>query len=149
MIGPVKPSRSTAFGVAFMPSSAAGGIRRLSILLALVLAAGSVARLGPAADDRGKPGDAEPTPSASVRTPWTTSRVVGSPEPPPPYKVVQAFLHLKFEHPLLIVRHPGSNRFIVGEQSGVLYSFADTPDARADLFLDLRRELTKVHLLAG
>ena len=97
-----------------------------------------VAWLGSAADDGGKPGNAEPT--RSGRTPWTTSRVVGSPDPPPPFKVVRAFPNLKFDHPLLIARYPGGNRLIVGEQSGVLYSFADDPDARADLFLDLPRE---------
>ena len=106
-----------------------------------------MAWLGSAADERGKPGNAEPTQSG--RTPWTTSRVVGSPDPPPPFKVVRVFPNLKFEHPLLIARYPGSNRLIVGEQSGVLYSFADNPDARADLFLDLPRELKTIHLLAG
>jgi putative heme-binding domain-containing protein len=74
---------------------------------------------------------------------------VGSPDPPRPFKVVRVFPELKFEHPLLIVRMPGSNRLVVGEQSGVLYSFADRPDARADLFLDLPRELQTAHLLAG
>ena len=72
--------------------------------------------------------------------PWTTSRVVGSPDPPPPFKVVRAFPNLKFEHPLLMARAPGSNRLFVGEQAGVLYSFADKPDAKAELFFDLRKE---------
>ena len=74
---------------------------------------------------------------------------MGSPDPPPPFKVVRAFPNLKFDHPLLIARYPGGNRLIVGEQAGVLYSFADNPDARADLFLDLPRELKTIHLLAG
>jgi putative heme-binding domain-containing protein len=130
-----------------MPSSALGGIRRFPARLALVLAAEFVAWLGSAADEPGKPGNAEST--RTGRTPWTTSRVVGSPDPPPPFKVVRVSPNLKFEHPLLIARYPGSNRLIVGEQSGVLYSFADDPDARADLFLDLRRELKTIHLLAG
>jgi len=59
------------------------------------------------------------------------------------------FPNLKFEHPVLIARYPGSSRLIVGEQSGVLYSFADKPDTRTDLFLDLPRELKTIHLLAG
>ena len=74
---------------------------------------------------------------------------MGSPDPPPPFKVVRAFPNLKFDHPLLIARYPGGNRLIVGEQSGVLYSFADDPDARADLFLDLPRQLRTIHRLAG
>jgi putative heme-binding domain-containing protein len=82
-----------------------------------------------------------------VRTPWTTSRVVGSPDPPPPFRVVRVFPHLKFEHPLLLARCPGSDRLFVGEQAGVLHSFPDRPDAKADLFFDLRKELRTIHLL--
>src|SRR5204862_3732906 len=84
-----------------------------------------------------------------ARTPWTSSRVVGSPEPPPPFKVVRAFPRLKFEHPLLLARCPGSDRLFVGEQAGVLYSFVNRPDATADLFFDLRKELKTIPLLQG
>ena len=66
---------------------------------------------------------------------------MGSPDPPPPFKVVRAFPNLKFEHPLLIARCPGSDRLFVGEQAGVLYSFPSKPDAKAELFFDLRKEL--------
>jgi putative heme-binding domain-containing protein len=85
-------------------------------------------------------------PAKSVRIPWTGSRIVGSPDPPPPFKVVRAFPNLKFEHPLLMVRYPGSDRLIVGEQSGVFYSFPAKPDAKADLFFDLRKELKTIPL---
>src|SRR5947199_6893535 len=78
-------------------------------------------------------------PAKAVRPPWTTSRVVGSPDPPPPFKVVRAFPNLTFAHPLLMARPPGSGRLFVGEQDGVLYSFADKPDARADLFCSLSK----------
>ncbi len=130
-----------------MPSSALGGIRPISIMVALLLAAVLAGWIGSAADEPGQPAEARPV--GSGRAPWTTSQVVGSPEPPPPFKVVRVFPNLKFEHPLLITQYPGSDRLIVGEQSGVLYSFPDKPDARADLFLDLRRELKTIHQLAG
>ncbi len=125
-----------------MSSNVRGGIRWLSTALAISLAVGSAARVASAADDGRKP-------SRSGRTPWTTSRVVGSPEPPPPFKVVRAFPNLKFQHPLLIARYPEGNRLVVGEQAGVLYSFPDRPDARPDLFVDLPREIKTVHQLAG
>src|SRR5262245_59862989 len=83
----------------------------------------------------------------SVRVPWTTSRVVGSPDTPPPYKVVRAFPNLKFEKPLLMARCPGSDRLFVGEQAGRLYWFVNKPDANADLFLDLKNELTTIQQL--
>jgi putative heme-binding domain-containing protein len=89
----------------------------------------------------------DPTPAKSTRPPWTTSRVVGSPDPPPPFKVVRAFPNLTFTHPLLMARPPGSDRLFVGEQDGILYSFVDKPDARAELFCDLRKEMQTLHLL--
>jgi len=83
-------------------------------------------------------------PANNNRVPWTTSRVVGSPDPPPPFKVVRAFPNLKFERPLLMARCNGSDRLFVGEQAGRLYSFANKPDAKADLLFDLKNELTSI-----
>jgi putative heme-binding domain-containing protein len=85
----------------------------------------------------------------AMRPAWTTSRVVGSPDPPPPYKIVRAFPNLKFNHPLLMARCPGSDRLFVGEQDGVLHSFVDRPDAKAELFFDLRKEIKTIGLLPG
>src|SRR4051812_1528796 len=71
-----------------------------------------------------------PAEARPARVPWTTSRVTGSPDAPPPYKVVRAFPNLKFHHPLLMARAPGGDRLYVGEQEGVIYSFADKPEAK-------------------
>ncbi len=132
-----------------MPSPSPGERRRpfAVSVLPLTVVAGFVAWLASTA--AGPPRPTEPRPAKLVRTPWTTSRVVGSPDPPPPFKVVRAFPNLKFKHPLLLARCPGSDRLFVGEQAGVLYSFPNKPDARADLFFDLRKELKTIHLLAG
>jgi putative heme-binding domain-containing protein len=126
-----------------MRSSVLRATRRSLAVLGVVL----LAWLGSAADERREPRSTEP--GRSGRKAWTTSRVVGSPDTPPPFKVVRVFPNLKFEHPLLITRYPGGERLVVGEQSGVLYSFRDAPDARADLFMDLRKELKTIHRLAG
>jgi putative heme-binding domain-containing protein len=61
--------------------------------------------------------------------------------------VVRAFPNLKFKQPLLMARPPAGDRLFIGEQAGVLYSFKDAPHAKADLFFDLRKEITTVHLL--
>src|SRR5690349_17077311 len=53
------------------------------------------------------------------RTLWTTSRVIGSPEPPPQYAMESAFGKLKFDHPVDLAAAPGSERLFVAEhQSG-------------------------------
>ena len=88
-------------------------------------------------------------PDKPLRTPWATSRVSGSPDPAPPFKIVRAFGNLKFNRPLLIARCPGSDRLFVGEEVGVLYSFPNQPDAKADLFFDLRKEVKTLHLHPG
>src|SRR4051812_33929229 len=113
--------------------------------LPFVVAAGLLVWLASSPAEPPRPRGAEPAKSA--RTPWAASRVVGSPDPPPPFKVVRAFPNLKFEHPLLLARCPGTDRLFVGEQAGVLYSFVDKPDAKAELFFDLRKELKTIHLL--
>src|SRR5262249_50758590 len=40
--------------------------------------------------------------------PWTTSRITGSPDPPPPYRIERAFPKLTFKNPLLLTRAPGT-----------------------------------------
>jgi len=114
--------------------------RRNRLALATMFIAGLVAAVVASA--------AEPSPPTAdrARIPWTTSRVIGSPDPPPPFKVVRAFPNLKFEHPLLLARCPGSDRLFLGEQAGVLYSFANKQDAKAELFFDLRKEISTIHL---
>lgn len=118
-----------------MPQSVLVGTRPIAVLLTLVFMAW--------------PGEVAGEPNPTGRKPWTTSRVVGSPDPPPPFRVVRAFPNLKFEHPLLLVRYPEGDRLIVGEQGGALYSFVDEPDAEAELFVDLPRELETIGLHPG
>ncbi len=77
------------------------------------------------------------------KTPLTTSKVTGNPEPPPKFKSVRAFANAKFDHPTLIARAPGSTRLFVGEQTGTLYSLS-APDAKPDVFLDLRKDFAKL-----
>jgi putative heme-binding domain-containing protein len=76
------------------------------------------------------------------RVPWTSSRVVGTPEPPHPYRIERAFTKLTFHNPVLMTRAPGLRRWFVGEQDGKLYSFAKEPGCdKAELFFDPRNEL--------
>jgi uncharacterized repeat protein (TIGR03806 family) len=79
-----------------------------------------------------------PEGSKARRTPWTSSRFAGTPEPPPPYIIETAFPKLVFDRPLLFEAEPGTNRLFVGEVNGRVYSFPNDPKCeRADLALDL------------
>jgi uncharacterized repeat protein (TIGR03806 family) len=47
------------------------------------------------------------------RIPLTTSRVIGSPEPPPPYRVRRVYPNLKLSFPVAVVHQPHSDRLLV------------------------------------
>ncbi len=76
-----------------------------------------------------------------AREAWTTSRLVGSPDPPPPYKAVNAFPNVKLKNPVLMTRLPGSDRLFVAEQAGKILSFKNEPNAKADLCFDTAKEI--------
>ena len=72
------------------------------------------------------------------RTPWTTSKIRGAPDPPAPYRIERVFEKLKFAEPLDLVSAPGTDRLFVAERYGKIYSFPNDPRVeRAELFLDL------------
>ena len=74
---------------------------------------------------------------------WNTSRVVGSPEPPPPYRLRRVFPQYTFENPTFIAQDPNSERLLVAEYEGRIYSFqGNDPDAGKDLFLDWNRRVS-------
>ena len=76
----------------------------------------------------------EPQP---MRTPWTSSKITGSPEPPLPYVVERAYPNLKFDRPLDIEFCPGSERIFIAQQKGNFFSFPNDPNVeKADLFFD-------------
>src|SRR5437867_704136 len=52
------------------------------------------------------------------RIPWTTSRLIGSPDPPLPYSVEQTFTKIKWERPIFIAAEPGTDRLFVIQQGG-------------------------------
>ena len=47
------------------------------------------------------------------RLPWTTSRIVGSPDPLWPFRVERAFPNLKLNYPIAVAHQPGSDRLLL------------------------------------
>jgi putative heme-binding domain-containing protein len=78
------------------------------------------------------------------RKAWTTSRVLGSPDPPPAFRTVNVFPNVRLTHPLLLAFAPGSDRYFVAEQAGRIVSMANRPDAVAETFLDLAKEYKRL-----
>lgn len=76
--------------------------------------------------------------SAEERLPWTTSRVIGSPEPPKPYQVQRVYPQLQFKNPVELVAMTGQNQMLMLQVDGKLSVFDDDQECRtADLILDL------------
>ncbi|HLY11189.1 MAG TPA: PQQ-dependent sugar dehydrogenase, partial [Planctomycetota bacterium] len=72
------------------------------------------------------------------RQAWTTSRITGSPEPPPPYRTERVLPRVTFKLPVDLTYAPGSDRLFVVEQKGMVYSVSASPETdHADLFIDL------------
>lgn len=71
---------------------------------------------------------------------WTTSRVMGSPEPPAPYRLGRVYPQLTFKEPVFIAQDPMSERLMVAEYKGKIFSFRPgDATGRKDLFLDMKR----------
>jgi glucose/arabinose dehydrogenase len=86
------------------------------------------------ADDK----KAEAVVGLTKRVPWTTPGITGSPEPPLPYRAQNAFPKIDFKNPTEVVQVPGSDRLMVTEEKGKVYSFPNRPDAEnPDLVIDL------------
>jgi uncharacterized repeat protein (TIGR03806 family) len=77
---------------------------RIACLVLLLVTTAAVAEVPPAAE---KPYGLE------RRIAWNDSRVVGSPDPLPPYKVVRAFPRLDIKQPLSMAPEPGTNRLFI------------------------------------
>ena len=77
--------------------------------------------------------------STEQRVTWTTSRVTGTPDPPAPYRTVNAFPRLKLTEPLAMTSGPGTNRLFIAEQAGRIVSFENDPAAdSADVALEIQ-----------
>jgi glucose/arabinose dehydrogenase len=79
-------------------------------------------------------GDADkPSPPFDLkkRVLWTTSKVIGSPDPAPPYRSRRAFPHLSFNQPVYFTSEPGSDRLLVVELGGRIRAFTNNPEVRA------------------
>src|SRR3954471_17785033 len=82
------------------------------------------------------------------RIPWTTSRVVGSPEPPLPYTVEKTFTNITWKTPVFITREPDTDYVLVVQAGGekerpskVLRVRDDPAADQAETFLEVSNRL--------
>ena len=83
--------------------------------------------------------------SATTRVPWTTSQLVGSPDPPPPLRAVRIYPNLQLERPVTLRDLPGTGRLAVLSVDGRIVTFdaAATDVVEPDVLIDLDESLAK------
>ncbi|MDB5352060.1 MAG: putative heme-binding protein [Planctomycetota bacterium] len=82
------------------------------------------------------------------RTPWSSSRLVGSPDPPSPYTVEKTFTKQTWKAPIYLAEEPGTDRLLVVQAEGAadqgarVLRIKDDPDAgETEVFLDMPKRL--------
>jgi uncharacterized repeat protein (TIGR03806 family) len=104
----------------------------------VILAAVLLAAFHPATPAADKP-ERKPF-GIDKRVAWTTSHVVGSPEPPRPYRMENVFPNFKFDEPLELAAVPGSNRMVVAQRRGKIFTYENKPGISAKhLLVDVGR----------
>lgn len=64
------------------------------------------------------------------REPWTTSRLKGTPAPPPDYRVNRVFSQYSFTHPTSIQEIPGTGEMLVTQMDGSVLTFPKVGDSQ-------------------
>jgi uncharacterized repeat protein (TIGR03806 family) len=120
-------------------------MRTLTLPLGILAVAAGCLLCTSRAADPVKKDDPKPV-GIDKRVPWTTSRIHGSPEPPPEYRSEVAFPKLKFAEPLDMAAVPGGKRLAIAERHGKVFTFPNDPKTeKADLLIDLK---TTIYSLA-
>jgi putative heme-binding domain-containing protein len=79
------------------------------------------------------------------RVPWTTSRLVGSPEAPAAYVARRVFPQLKLTNVVDLCNAPGTDRLFVMELGGMIYSFEPkASEPRLQVFFDLKKHVPEM-----
>ncbi len=88
--------------------------------------------------------EVEPPYGLNERVPWTTSRLVGSPNPPLPYTVERTFTGIKWQAPIYAIEAPGTDALWIvsagggqGQPSRLLRVKNDPQATQAETILEL------------
>src|SRR5438552_919176 len=102
------------------------------------VAIGLIASVGLAAALAGQ----APAQPEEARVPWKTSKIIGSPEPPLPYRMERVFQKLSFQKSTHMAAAPGTKRLFVTTELGKIFSFNPNDGVeKADLFLNLPKDV--------
>lgn len=88
--------------------------------------------------------------TALAREPWTTSHLIGSPDPPKPFTIERVYPSLQFNQPVELMTVPGTNKMMILEVTGKLFAFEDDASCeRAELVFDFNPMIDKFRRAYG
>ena len=61
--------------------------------------------------------------------PWTTSRIKGTPTPPPEFRIRRAFAGQSFDHPTSLLEIPVTGEILVTQMNGTILTFSKADDS--------------------
>lgn len=94
-------------------------------------------------DDSAPSVSATPNAADRERVRWTTSKIKGTPDPPLPFATEQVFESLDpFKNPTHMTRVPATDRWIVTQLNGKIFSFNRSGDPDVQLAVDIKRTPT-------
>ncbi len=97
-----------------------------------------------------KPADASKPFGMARQEGWTSSRFVGSPDSPAPYRAVRAFEKLAFVNPVEMVAVPGTDRLLIAELAGKIVTFPNRDDVdRVEPAADLKTRVPNLAAVYG
>ena len=70
---------------------------------------------------------------------WTTSNIKGTPDPPLPFSIEQVYSDVELTRPTHMTRVPGTDRWIVVQQNGKVFSFNRTGELDVQMVVDLKQ----------
>ena len=89
---------------------------------------------------------------AQERVPWTSSKIKGSPEPPPIYVAESVWPHITFDRPLDMTLLESEDKLFITEHDGNVFSLPADMGAspeKADLVFDARKTIPDLLRLLG
>ncbi len=122
------------------PISCARCSRKLDSLFVLLILVWCFGTCSMSIAEETADGSPDVSSATQVKRPlWINSHIRGTPDPPDPYRLENAFQNLALDEPLAISRIEGTHLFIIAQRYGKIFTLEDKPAAKPQLLMDLER----------